>query len=60
LICERVAEGKPSPDQTRQADARSTRAHADAVAGQAAVRASVASIERIEQRSIRILGVADT
>ncbi|OLL32688.1 hypothetical protein BTH42_05535 [Burkholderia sp. SRS-W-2-2016] len=38
-------------DQTHQADERSTRAHADAVAGQAAVWASVESIERIEQRS---------
>lgn len=49
-------------DQTRQADERSTRAHADAVEGQAAVRASVQSIERIEQRSREmgeILGVID-
>ena len=49
-------------DQTQQADERSTRAHADAVAGQAAVRASVESIERIEQRSHEmgeILGVID-
>ncbi|WP_175053146.1 methyl-accepting chemotaxis protein [Paraburkholderia sediminicola] len=38
-------------DQTQQADEGSARAHADAVAGQAAVRASVESIERIEQRS---------
>jgi methyl-accepting chemotaxis protein len=38
-------------NQTQQADERSARAHADAVAGQEAVRASVASIERIEQRS---------
>ncbi|WP_408532771.1 methyl-accepting chemotaxis protein [Paraburkholderia fungorum] len=49
-------------DQTQQADERSGRAHADAVAGQAAVRASVESIERIEQRSREmgeILGVID-
>ncbi|TDN70639.1 hypothetical protein [Paraburkholderia sp. BL10I2N1] len=49
-------------DQTQQADERSARAHADAVAGQAAVRASVESIERIEQRSREmgeILGVID-
>jgi methyl-accepting chemotaxis protein len=49
-------------DQTQQADERSTRAHADAVAGQAAVLASVESIERIEQRSREmgeILGVID-
>jgi methyl-accepting chemotaxis protein len=38
-------------EQTRQADARSARAHADAVEGQQAVQASVASIERIAQRS---------
>ncbi len=38
-------------DQTRQADERSVRAHADAVEGQEAVRVSVASIERIAQRS---------
>jgi methyl-accepting chemotaxis protein len=38
-------------NQTQQADERSARAHADAVAGQAAVRASVESIGRIEQRS---------
>jgi methyl-accepting chemotaxis protein len=49
-------------DQTQQADDRSARAHADAVAGQEAVRASVESIERIEQRSREmgeILGVID-
>ena len=49
-------------NQTQQADERSARAHADAVAGQKAVRASVESIERIEQRSLEMgemLGVID-
>lgn len=59
---EALLEVRYNTDQTQQADERSARAHADAVAGQAAVRASVESIERIEQRSHEMgemLGVID-